>query len=295
MKPTLALIALLPVIAYSQGISTGSSYLRFPLTARSASLGETLVAEPRSIGSAGINPANLFRTTGGEILLTHTSWGQDVQTEYFSAGYAMSFGTVGVSLLSSSIPNIEIRDNPGQALGTFSARSAYLQASYATSIDSTVRIGVSGKFLYDKLYVEESSGYAFDVGILYESPIPGLLAGLSASNVGNMGQFVNQRSDLPVQVRMGIAYRFAVEQFDVLVASQFTREGQQLNNSAHLGLELNYRQMLALRIGYQTGYEARSLSAGFGLQYEWIKIDYAYIPFLYDLGNAHLFTLGFDI
>ena len=282
-------------MAYSQGISSGSSYLRFPLTARSASLGETLVAESGSIGSAGINPANLFRTTGGEILLSHSSWIQDVQTEYFSAGYTMSFGTVGVSLLSSSIPNIEIRDNPGQALGTFSARSAYLQASYATSIDSTVRIGVSGKFLYDKLYVEESSGYAFDVGMLYESPIPGLLAGLSASNVGSMGQFVNQRSDLPVQVRMGIAYRFAVEQFDVLVASQFTREGKQQNNSAHLGLELNYRQKLALRIGYQTGYEARSMSAGFGLQYEWITFDYAYIPFSYDLGSAHLFTLGFGI
>ena len=176
MKSTLILLTILPLLAYSQGISAGSSYLRFPLTARSASLGETLVAEPGSVGSAGINPANLYRTTGGEIILSHTSWIQDVQTEYFSAGYAMPFGTVGVSLLSSSIPNIEIRDAPGQPLGTFSARSAYVQALYATSVDSTVRIGVSGKFLYDKLYVEESSGYAFDVGILYESPIPGLLA-----------------------------------------------------------------------------------------------------------------------
>ena len=295
MKSNFLLLAIIPVLAYSQGTSSGSPYLRFPITARSAALGETLVAEPGNIGSAGINPANLYRTTGGEIVLSHTSWIQDVQTEYFSAGYPMSFGTVGVSLLSSGIPNIEIRDIPGQALGTFSARSAYVQASYATSIDSSVRIGVNGKLLYEKLYVEESTGYAFDLGIIYESPIPGLLAGLSASNVGAMSQMVNQRSELPVQLRMGITYRFAVEDFEVFVASQFTRESKQLNNSAHAGLELDYRQMLALRIGYQTGYEARALSAGFGLHYQWVKFDYAYIPFSYDLGNAHLFTLGFDI
>lgn len=254
-----------------------------------------MVAEPGQIGSVSLNPANLFREQGGEILLSHSLWIQDVQTEYFSAGYPLSFGTIGLSVLSSNVANIEIRDTPGQPLGTFSARSTFLQTSYASKADTRLRFGVSGKLLYEKLYVEESIGYAFDAGVLYEPSIPGLVVGASVSNLGGMSTLVGQRSELPVQTRLGLSYRFGFENLDITVASQYTTGNKTLKNNAQVGMEINYLQMFALRMGYQTGYDARAFSAGFGVRYEWMKFDYAYIPFSFNLGNAQLFTVGFSL
>ncbi len=284
----------LPIVAFAQGSAVGVSYLRLPLIARSASLGESLVAAPGQVGAVSFNPANLYRLKGGEIVLSHVGWIQDVQTEFFSVGYPLSVGTVGVSIVSSSVRDIEIRDRPGPAISTFSARSAYLQASFASTFDTTLRFGVNAKLLYEKIYVDEATGFALDLGVLYHSPIDGLVAGVSIANIGSMSALANERSELPRQARLGLSYRFPYEDFDFMSALQFTQEAAGVRNNLHLGLEALYHQVVTVRLGYQSGYEARTLSAGLGVRYEWVKFDYAYVPFAFNLGNAHLFTLGFS-
>ena len=62
-----------------------------------------------------------------------------------------------------------------------------------------------------------------------------------------------------------------------------------------LGVESTYDHVLSFRLGYQTGYETQCLSAGLGIVYSFARLDYAYVPFLLDFGNAHIFTLTFLI
>lgn len=295
MTIRLAILFVLPILVFAQGSSVGVSYLRLPLTARSASMGESLVAEPGSLSAASFNPANLYRAREGEIILSHIEWIQDVRTEYFALGYPLSAGTVGVSIASSSVRDIEIRVRPGPALGTFTSRSAFLQASFSSTVDSTIRFGVNAKFLYDKIYVDESTGSAFDLGLLYLSPITGLVAGISVANVGSMSALVSERAELPRQARLGVSYNVVIEDFNFTAASQLTQESRSVGNRFNIGFEAIYQSLIAVRVGYQSGFESRSLSAGFGVQYEWMKFDYAYVPFSLNLGDAHLFTLGFSL
>jgi hypothetical protein len=48
--------------------------------------------------------------------------------------------------------------------------------------------------------------------------------------------------------------------------------------------------MLALRAGYQTGYDDKGLAAGLGLYLKNLEFGYAYTPFLSNLGDSHRFS-----
>ena len=58
--------------------------------------------------------------------------------------------------------------------------------------------------------------------------------------------------------------------------------------SGHLGLEYIYRSMFALRFGSNAG----SFTAGAGISYWRLRLDYAYQGHD-DLGNSHRVGLGF--
>ena len=61
----------------------------------------------------------------------------------------------------------------------------------------------------------------------------------------------------------------------------------------NLGGDIIYDEIFALRVGYQSGYEAKSFTGGIGLMWGSLRFDYTYMPFSLDLGNANLFSLQF--
>ena len=294
MKRSLVIL-LFPCIVFAQGTSTGVSYLKLPFTARSASMGEAFVAEPSRLNSLTLNPSNIIHTTQLELLVSHTEWIQDIQSEYFAVAYPVDFGTLAFAVSSSSAGEIEIREKPGPPLATFTAHSASLQASYATTISPSLGVGISAKFLYEKLYIEEATGFALDAGLLYFLPVKGFILGVSVANVGEMGAFVQQETELPMTARLGATYTTNIDDFVLTFGSHYVSEKRSLTNKLHLGAEANYQHKFAFRLGYQSGYDVRSISGGIGVEYEWLSFDYGYVPFSHGLGTAHLFTLGFRL
>lgn len=269
--------------------------MKLPASARLAALGESLVAEPGDLGSVMTNPANLLRNENLAILLTHNEWIQDLRSEHISIGQPFSFGTLGLSISSTSIREIEIRDRPGPALATFTARSTALQLSYATSLQQQFVLGTSAKFLYEKMYVDEATGVAVDLGILYLFPSNGLVAGVSLTNMGGTSALASETIPLPRQASIGASYRFSLGGFTLAVSSLFAREDRPQRNRFSTGFEAVFQEDFAFRVGYQTGYDSRSLSAGLGVRYEVLAFDYAFVPFSNNLGTAHLFTIGFTM
>lgn len=282
-------------MAFGQGSSTGLSQMKLPASARLAAMGESLVAEPGDLGSISTNPANLYRNDNLVILLTHNEWIQDLRSEQIAFGHPFSFGTVGLTISSTSITDIEIRERPGPALTTFTARSASLQLSVATPLLQDIVIGTSARFLYEKLYVDEATGLAVDIGLLYHPPVHGLVAGFSLTNIGGTSALAIEPVPLPRKAALGASYRLNLGDFTLIAASQLVREDRTGVQRLSAGLEAVFHEDLALRLGYQTGYDARALSAGLGVQYRVLTFDYAFIPFSYNLGTAHLFTIGFTI
>jgi hypothetical protein len=280
--------------AWSQGSSVSSSQLKLPLSARSAALGEGTVTDPGQLSSWALNPANLYSSAPMALMITHSQWIQGIQTEGMGARIPLFGGAFGVGVWSNSVPGIEIRDVPGPAIGTFSARFSVFQAGYADDVTNDFTLGASVKYIYEKLYVNEATGYGFDIGMLYRTPLSGLNAGFAVTNLGSLRQLQDERSDLPTFVRPGVSYYFQEQDFEFMAAGAWSANVHSPESHLQLSLESTYHQQISLSFGYQTGYETRALSAGIGIRINPIQLDYAFVPFSLGLGDSHLFSLGFQ-
>jgi len=287
-------IVILPCSLLGQGSSAGSSQLKIPLNARSAALGEATVSDGGQLSSWLINPANLYSQGPLAVALGHAQWIQEVQSEFLATQIPISLGTIGFAVSTIGVPGIEVRDAPGPAIGTFSARFASLQVGFAGSLIENVSFGVSAKYLYQKLYSDDATGFGIDIGFLYATPIKGLQAGVALTNAGSLEQFRNERSDLPTFARGGATYAFALDDFTISTSAALANSLQFSESHLQGSIEAAYNKLFSVRFGYESGYDSRGVTAGLGVRYEFLQFDYAYVPFSLGLGDGHLFSLGFQ-
>jgi hypothetical protein len=296
IRKTSAIIFLLFVIssARAQGTSAGSSQMKLLLTARSAALGESVVSDPGQFSSWSMNPANLCAASPLSVALTHSRWIQEIQSELLAVRIPIADGSLGLGVSANSVPGIEIRDASGPSLGTFSARYTSFQLGYAQHITGDIILGASIKYLYEKIYVDEATGFGFDAGVIYSTPIEGLIAGFALTNLGGLQAFQTEKSDLPTFSRVGASYDFQRGEFDFSISGAVASNLQDTETHLQGSIEATYGHKISLRLGYQTGYESRALSAGVGIRFGFIQFDYAYVPFALGLGDSHIFSLGFQ-
>jgi hypothetical protein len=279
---------------FAQGASTSSSQLKIPLDARSAALSEANVADAGQVSSWLLNPSNLYTRGSLTVALTHVQWIQDIQSEFLAAQIPMSLGTIGIAVSTNSVPGIEVRDIPGPAIETFSARFATLQVGFAGEVIQSVSFGLSAKYLYEKLYTDDATGFGVDVGMVYHTPIAGLQAAVSVTNAGSLEQFRRERSDLPTFFRGGATYAFSLDDLAFAASAALSNNLQYTENHLLGSLETTYNDRVSVRVGYASGYDSRGLTAGLGIRYEFLQLNYAFVPFSLGLGDAHLFSLGFQ-
>ncbi len=293
MKLKIIFLSLLfPALMLSQGSSRGVVNLKFPTTPFVAATGESFVADPAALQSILINPANIALSESYEVMFSHTEWIQDIGTEYLSIAAPLNFGSLSLSIANTSIDGLELRTIPGPALGTFDVQATSFQLTYGIALTQSIRIGIAPKYLYEKIFVDEATGYGIDAGVIYTPPIDGLSLGCSLANVGSLAAFRNERTDLPSQIRFGGTYLFNLGEITFRTATAISSELGTSIIHYSLGGEAMYNHILTGRFGYQTGIDARGFSAGIGIHYSFVLIDYAYVPFSLQIGNSHLISIG---
>ncbi|MDD8017428.1 MAG: PorV/PorQ family protein [Bacteroidota bacterium] len=293
MKKIFILVTAIPLLTSAQNIGTGLSFLKIGVGARSIAMGETFTSVPNDNASTFYNPATLRFARQNEIMLMHREWIAQTTTEYLGATVVGNDITYGLSALATSVGDIEVRTIPGPADGTFAARNFSLGGSASWSIYDDLAVGVTGKFLYEKIFVDEASGYGIDVGALYKAS-DDIFIGASVLNLGSMDKLRNESSKLPTTLRAGASYVTAfTPDFSFLGAAEAVKTFGDDNTRIHFGAEITYDEQLAVRGGYQIGYEAKSFSAGVGFKYGLVKVDYAFVPFTGAFGSTHTFSLSF--
>jgi hypothetical protein len=293
-KALLVFMILAPGFLNAQGSSPALSQLKVPISARASALGEGTVSDAGQFSSWSLNPANLFSREAGSLTLTHVQWIQEVQSEFIGTQFPLIHGTVGLAIATTAVPGIEIREKPGPAIGTFNARFVSLEAGYATDLLENFAVGITAKYLYEKLYTDDAVGGGVDLGALYQSPVPGLQVAASITNMGSLQEFRGERSDLPTFARLGASYRLDINEYHFRIGAASASSLHIPENHIGLSLETLYADFLAVRLGYQTGYDSRGVSMGLGIRYEFLNFDYAFVPFTYGLGGAHLISIGFQ-
>ena len=280
-------------LTFSQAGQSGLTFLKLGIGGRALGMGEAATATASDLSTIYYNPAGLVDLSSANILVMHKEWFQDVKTEYIAGQTVISRFSLGLSVNATSVDNIQLREIPGPPLGTFDARNAAIGLTIAYAADSCLSFGFTGKYLYEKILIDQASGFGIDIGSVYKTPWD-LYFGLSVSNLGSVNELQNESSALPTIIRGGVAYISDVPQISgsLTVAGDLVRFSQDKITHLHIGAEYSYDKTLFLRAGYQTGYEARSVTAGIGFHYTMFQIDYAFIPTRYDLGSTHTFSLG---
>lgn len=272
--------------------NTGLAFLKLGVTSRAISMGEAVVSYSNDASSTHYNPAGMFTGSKVNLVFMHNEQVLGVRTEFLAGRFMMEKFALGFSVNNTAVDDIEIREIPGEPIGQFDAQNFALGFSVGYKINEMITLGATGKFLYEKIYVDNSSGLALDLGGLYTKDK--LSVGASISNLGSMSQLKNESSKLPASIRLGGSYLFIIP--GITSSLRVGLDGYKVLDGgvfhANTGAEFLYKDFLAIRVGYQSGYENKSLTTGLGLKYKAFGLDYAFVPYKYSQGSSHTITLG---
>lgn len=284
-----------PLLLRSAAAQTGLAFLQLGVTAREQAMANAGVASATSAAANYYNPALLNFGEKSGVLFSQTLWLLDTYSSYAAAAFNYGQSALGVSLTWLTVNDIPIRTRPTESPeGTFAAQNLALSASYAYSLGERLTLALTGKFLYERLFIDDATGVAFDFSGAYVLS-PDFRVAATLQNVGGMSALASEASRLPTLLRAGAAYslnlpslesRLLLEANVVAVFSDAT--------AFNLGAEFEFRDLFWARAGFAVGNASRSVSAGIGVKWSNFKLDYAFIPFSNQLGSANIFTLQFQ-
>lgn len=310
-----ALLALNPAMLRAD--DSGFAFLRLPLSARAAALGEAVAALADDAPTAPYNPAGLALArarTASAGYLSYAAGIQAGQLNYLQPG--MAGGTAGICLAylnSGGIAETTL-DQPTGTGASFTYSSAALSLTYGRALTPQVYAGAAVKGVHERALEYTASAAAVDLGAIYEVDLDrlsnrlfgkrknlgtSLALGASAQNLGAAADaFIDVKEKLPLAFRLGLAYRPFMDRLTLALGGV-----KAIDSPARMqaGLEYWLRGMVALRAGYngvmadvKNGSSIDDLSGfacGLGVRYRGYSVGAAYTP-LAGLGHPLRFELS---
>lgn len=285
----------------SRAGSTGAVFLKLGVGARAVAMGGAFCAIADDVNTIYWNPAGLGQLKEGEVTFTHNEWLEDLRYEFVGCALPVgSKGAFGGSMIYLGMEKIEGFDAYDFKTGDFTAYDGALTLSYGHKVkervfiggsENILSIGASIKIIQQKIEDKTATGFALDLGMLY-GITRNLTLGLNLQNIGPEIKFIERGSPLPLNLKLGLAYRFLDDKSILAIDIDIPIDN---DIRSHLGTEYWLTNALALRAGYEPNKDIGSgYTVGFGLKFKRHQFDYAYVPYG-DLGDTHRisFTTGF--
>ncbi|MFC2076461.1 PorV/PorQ family protein [candidate division KSB1 bacterium] len=279
-----------PGVAAEPLTTTGLSFLKMGGGVRAAGLGGAYSAVSEDAFSLRWNCAGIAGLDGYSLGLAHNSWYQGIRHE--EAVFSDFWGSFAYGLLfaNQTVPEIEFReDRPSDdPIDTFSAHDFVLGAFLSRRLGERLALGGGLKWIYEKIYTDQSQGSSWDLGLTYRL-LPRFTLSASVLDQGGNIRTNDYDLELPSRLVLGGAYRTGavIGRSPLLLVVDYTRPK---HNPARFnaGLEVPLRGFIDLRGGYLWGDRlAGSYSLGLGIRVLSVRLDYAYQPIRYDLGRIH--------
>ena len=191
------LISLATSTLFAQPGQSGMAFLKLGISGRGVAMGDAMSAIVTGAAATHFNPAGLVpgssSSASSELMFMHKEWIQDTRTEFLGAAILLDdVSSLGGAITTTTVSDIEVRLRPGPAEGTFTARDFAAGISYARLISPEIRVGLTGKFLYQKIYVDDALGFAVDFGGIWATPVENLTVGAAVANQTNRGDRVSR-------------------------------------------------------------------------------------------------------
>ena len=283
----------LSTISFAQSAGeSGLAFLKFGFGARNVAMSDLGVVATSDLSALNYNPSLIAFNDKTQLSFTHNSLFQDLNSEMLGASFSMFGLPIAIGINTTTIANIEVRSQPGEVESVFSAHYFAGSISTAYEIINNFYAGATIKYLYENLFSDDANGLGFDFGISYEGLVDGLSLGAAVRNIGSMNELRSQSTKLPTDLRIGAAYNYSIinSRLDFTLLTGFQKYLEQTDSHLHFGGEVVYDKMFAVRVGYASSYDSKSISTGFGIKWKGLNLDYAFVPFKYGLGDSHILS-----
>lgn len=304
--------------------TAGALFLKIPVGARPAALGGAVTSCGSGAEALFWNPAGTAGVKGSAFAVSHVEWWAGSRLNH--AAFVQSFdaiGSFGLSFTSMNMDKIAVtteEDPEGTSGLMFDAQDLMLGLSFARRLTDDFSVGLTLKYVHQRIWNENASGVAIDIGTLYRIPFRDLTLGMSVTNFGGDLAFegrdllvdydVNSSNSterllpaqiqaegypLPLHFQVGISMSpYISDELSVLMTADVVHPNDN-DEIVCAGVEATVLQRLSFRGGYRFGDDTARWSTGVGASVPAgnlsIGFDYAYVA--YDLLPAiHRFGVG---
>ena len=313
----------LPSFGRDRAGTSGFQFLKIPVDARAAAMGETVVANAVDASALFWNPALAAQTDRVHVGFSHTAYYADVSIEYAAVSYPLRrFGlTLGASVqaLNSGDMDVTTEFRPFGTGETFRFVDLAAGLTVAQTLTDLFSYGVTAKYIRESVADLATNTLLFDLGVFYRIGTSGVQMAVAIRNFGPdgrpdgeltrtvVGEGTVVEDDFasltpPTTFLLGVSYRAlqSSARNDLLVSGQLTNPNDNAE-SLNLGVEYTWNGLLVLRGGYRFGVEEFTVpSLGAGLLLDdllgpvALRVDYGFNQ-LDRLGTVHRVGLNLGL
>lgn len=306
-------------------IGTSSAvFLRIPAGAKGISMGSAFTAIADDGSAMFWNPGNITAQSKTSLFLHYSPWLPGLNYNYFGLALPVEpIGVVGVNIVSLRTDEIEITTVDAE-MGTgetYTAASTAIGITYAKKLTDRFSIGGNVKYLSERIFNSNSSGFAFDIGTMFVTPFKNIRLGVSISNIGTemringddlnsyvdiapgqkgnneeiVAQMKTDAFTLPIIMRIGLSWDLMLSKESRLTLACDGNNPNDNAQSLSVGMEFApLADLLFIRAGYNELFledAEMGLTLGAGLNvnrlgYFDLSFSYAYQAFNY-LGDVN--------
>ena len=298
--------------AFDKVGTTAAQFLQIGVGAKLTGMGGAGVAAIEGPEALYWNPGRIPLNRQFSLSGSYADWIAGLRHQFIGVtvpvGRAGALGLSAISLGGDEFEQTTLSYQEGNNV-MVEYRDMAMGVTYAHILTDHFSVGSTFKYIYQKLFHETASTFAFDVGTSLKTDLPGLTIGMAMTNLG--GEMKLEGRDLlasaedepateyqmsawplPLTFQVGIGWKLTGPD-DAFSHNRnhgalFVFDGKHINEGFtrwHTGFQYDFRKIIFLRIGHIFEHHTESWSFGTGLSVPipgfQIQADFAYA----DLGD----------
>ena len=286
--------------------TSAANWLKIDTGIRGISMGSAQTASGRGISAVHYNPASLAFIDRSETFYSKSNYLAGITHNTIGYGTKLSptdyFG-LHLFYLDSGDMEVTTEFQPDGTEELFSVTNLSLRLLYGRQLTDRLRVGGALKYIREDIFTTYMQSFVFDIGSNFDTGIYGVILGMSVSNFGSDVQFrgegleevvpdsiainetlskITSKFSVPLTFRLGL-------QKDLMFgdgegANRLTVSADGINHIDYtvyggVGVEYSWKDIAILRCGTRLFHDTAGISAGFGLRWNMLMVDYAYVNY----------------
>jgi hypothetical protein len=271
----------------------GFQFLQIPVNPVAAALAGNGIYSDNYAGAFLQNPAANLMDERFSLSLQHSLWLVDTNCTQLIYSNGKRNKHFGLAMRILDYGQIDTYDDTATLIGTYHPIDANLLVNYAFRLFPDHLIGLNAGLLYEKLDTASSYGFNADLGYVYLTPLTNTILFTSVKNIGVTSKMEEEAIKLPVTFEAGAGYTYPWEYYK-LSTQLALNKALDTDVRATVSAQMALWEILDLRLGYKYNYDEEGLTAGLGINWKNLEIDYGWTANTDRLNDTHSFGITYN-